>query len=217
MAWHYLPNRRTTNPEADADRTNYGYYRNRAYTGGWSSSIYISDNENPHALPVPYWCNTLPNCVGYAFGRVNEISGTGSAMSIMPECALKNGGEWYSTLLNAGYTSLPVPWLGAIMDWGGSIGHVAVVEGVYLTNDNDWTSCTEALISESHYYDRTLGEWDSTIVRLADGWQRYSDSVYNGCIMHPDISPGQIPPGPGPAVRTKMPVWMMLNPYLYTY
>lgn len=212
MSWLYLPNRRTTNPEADANKAQFGYYRNSAYTGGWSSSVYISDTENPHALPVPYWCNTLPNCVGYTFGRVNECQSTGASMSYFRECALMNGGDWYTTCIGAGYTSLPVPWLGAIMDWGGSIGHVAFVEGVYLTNDNDWTTCTQCLITESHYYDRTNGEWDEYILTASNGWRRYSDSTLNGIIQHPQYSPGVIPPPIGR--RRKMPIWMMVNPWL---
>lgn len=209
MTWHYLPNRRTTNPEADADRTQYGYYRNIAYSGGWSTSVYISDNETPHDLPVPYWCNTLPNCVAYAYGRVNEIVRRGSAMGIMQEAALRNGGEWYAALTAAGYTALPSPWLGAIIDYSGTIGHVAVIEGVYLEDDDDWTSCSQALITESHYLDRTYGEWDEYIITRAGGWLRYPDGSLNGIIMHPDISPGVIPP-PVPGSKP-MPLWMYLK------
>ena len=131
-------------------------------------------------------------------------------MPYFRECALMNGGDWYATCVGAGYTVLPSPWLGAIMDWGGSIGHVAVVEGVYLTNDNDWTTCTQALITESHYNDRTLGEWDEYILTAASGWLRYSDSVLNGIIQHPAYPPGTVPPvPPGPGTRRKLPVWMM--------
>ena len=60
---------RTTRPE----KGNKYYITKDA--GGWSSAI--------KGKPTDSQNNVLHNCVGYAYGRFNEIAETGSAMSYL--------------------------------------------------------------------------------------------------------------------------------------
>ena len=61
---------RLTRPEAGNK-----YYITKA-SGGWSDAI--------KGKPVDALCNTLSNCVGYAYGRFNEIGGYGCCKYLRP-------------------------------------------------------------------------------------------------------------------------------------
>lgn len=65
----------------------------------------------------------LPNCVGYAWGRMYELLGK------RPNLARTDARTWYTS--REGYSRGQVPALGAVACWGGTKhGHVAIVESI---------------------------------------------------------------------------------------
>lgn len=88
----------------------------------------------------------LPNCVGYAWGRVREYLGED------PTLSRRNAEMWYSYTAD-GYTRGKTPKLGAVMCWrkgevgkeSDGAGHVGVVE--VIPGD-------EIVVSMSDYYGR---------------------------------------------------------------
>ena len=127
MAMSFTP--RLTRPEAGNK-----YYITKA-AGGYSSAIKGS--------PTDAHCDVLSNCVGYAYGRFNEIAGEGACKYLSPTNA--ENFIQYAGGLEVGQT----PRLGACMVWqkGATLkgsdgaGHVAIVEQII--------SPTEIVTSES--------------------------------------------------------------------
>ena len=117
---------RTTKPGAGNK-----YYIKKA-NGGYSDAIEGSPKDKD--------CNVLANCVGYAYGRFNEIGAWGSCKYLSPV----NAKDFmkYKGSLATGTT----PKLGACMVWqDSSYGHVAIVEKVIsntevLTSESAWGS-----------------------------------------------------------------------------
>lgn len=122
---------RTTKPEPGNK-----YYITKA-NGGWSDAIKGS--------PTDPNCDVLSNCVGYAYGRFNEIGGYGYCKYLRPVNA--ENFMQYKGSLEVGQT----PRVGACMVWqrGNTLsnsdgaGHVAIVEKV--------VSSTQVITSESAY------------------------------------------------------------------
>ena len=107
---------RLTKPEAGNK-----YYITKA-KGGWSTAI-VGNPTDPD-------CNVLHNCVGYAFGRYNEIIGDTKMSHLLPV----NAENFYSVAISQGLKVGTEPALGAVIVWegiGSAAGHVAVVEEVH--------------------------------------------------------------------------------------
>ena len=94
--------------------------------------------------PVDPGCDVLSNCVGYAFGRFNEIAGSTTMKYLKPVNAER---IWqYRRTLKSGSE----PKLGACMVWqkgtssgDDGAGHVAIVEqilpdGSIITSERDY-------------------------------------------------------------------------------
>lgn len=122
---------RFTKPEAGNK-----YYIRKA-SGGYSDAIVGKPQDKD--------CDVLSNCVGYAYGRFNEIGEYGSCKYLRPVNA--ENFINYRGVCEVGQT----PKLGAVMVWqkgktlSGSdgAGHVAIVEEI--------VSDTEVITSESAY------------------------------------------------------------------
>lgn len=125
--------KRTTKPEAGNK-----YYIRKA-NGGYSNAI--------KGNPTDKDCNVLSNCVGYAYGRFNEIGGYGCCKYLAPVNA--ENFIQYKGSCKVGQT----PKVGACMVWqkGASLsgsdgaGHVAIVEEVIsdtevITSESGWGS-----------------------------------------------------------------------------
>ena len=125
---------RTTRPEAGNK-----YYITRA-NGGYSYAIKGSPTDSK--------CDVLSNCVGYAYGRFNEIGNWGYCKYLSPVNA-----ERFMEYNNTGIPVGQVPKLGACMVWQGGatkkgsdgVGHVAIVEKVIspteiITSESGWGS-----------------------------------------------------------------------------
>ena len=153
---------RTTKPEAGNK-----YYIRKA-NGGYSNAILGSPTDKD--------CNVLANCVGYAYGRFNEIGGYGYCKYLAPVNA-ENFMD-YKGSCKTGST----PKLGAIMVWEGAgslAGHVAVVEKVI--------SDTEVYTSESGY-GSSKPFWNQTRKKGTNGrWGCRSNYTFKGFIYNPAV------------------------------
>lgn len=155
-------------PRLSKPGTGNKYYIRKA-NGGYSDAILGS--------PTDPECNVLANCVGYAYGRFNEIGGYGSCKYLRPvnaENFIQNKGD-----LEVGQT----PRLGACMVWqkGATLsgsdgaGHVAIVEKVVST--------TEIVTSESGYGSKAF--WTQTRKKGDGNWGQASGYKFLGFIYNP--------------------------------
>lgn len=158
---------RLTKPEAGNP-----YYNTRA-KGGYSNAI--------QGKPTDPGCNVLANCVGYAYGRFNEIGGYGYCKYLSPVNAEKF--IQYAGSLKVGQT----PKLGACMVWrkGASLsgsdgaGHVAIVEKII--------SSTQVVTSESGY-NSSKPFWTQTRNKGNGNWGAGSGYTFLGFIYNPAVS-----------------------------
>lgn len=165
---------RTTKPGAGNK-----YYIRKAQ-GGYSNAI--------AGKPTDSECNVLANCVGYAYGRFNEIGGYGYCKYLAPVNA-ENFMD-YKGSLKTGMT----PKAGACMVWEGAgshAGHVAIVEKVI--------SDTEVYTSESGY-GSSKPFWNQTRKKGTNGrWGCSSKYTFKGFIYNPAVKEEE----PTPVTPTK--------------
>lgn len=156
---------RLTRPEAGNK-----YYITKS-SGGYSDAIKGS--------PTDKACNVLHNCVGYAYGRFNEIGGWGSCKYLRPVNA--ENFIQYKGDLEVGQE----PRLGACMVWqkGATLkssdgaGHVAIVEKII--------SPTEIVTSESGWAAKNPF-WTQTRKKGTNGnWGEGSGYKFLGFIYNP--------------------------------
>lgn len=158
---------RLTKPEAGNK-----YYITKS-NGGYSNAI--------QGKPTDPNCNVLANCVGYAYGRFNEIGGYGYCKYLSPVNA--ENFIQYAGGLKVGQT----PKLGACMVWrkGATLsnsdgaGHVAIVEQVI--------SSTQIVTSESGYNSSTPF-WTKTRNKGDGNWGAGSGYTFLGFIYNPAVS-----------------------------
>ena len=152
---------RTTKPGAGNK-----YYIRKAQ-GGYSNAIY--------GKPTDSECNVLANCVGYAYGRFNEIGGYGYCKYLAPVNA-ENFMD-YKGSCKTGMT----PKVGACMVWEGKgdlAGHVAIVEKVYDNN--------HVYTSESGYGSKNPF-WNSHRYNNNGRWGCNSNYKFLGFIYNPAV------------------------------
>ena len=117
--------------------------------------------------------STIPNCVGYAWGRFLEILRTKDSSARCNLCR-GNAGTWFNHTED-GYQRGDIPQVGAVMCWDkfGGAGHVCIVEKV--NPDGSVTT------SESGY--KTTRWWSQ--VRSGSNWgapestHRFQGFIYN--------------------------------------
>lgn len=154
---------RTTKPEAGNK-----YYITKS-KGGYSGAI--------QGKPTDPDCNVLSNCVGYAYGRFNEIGGYGYCKYLAPVNA--ENFIQYAGGLKVGQT----PNLGACMVWkkGATLsnsdgaGHVAIVEKII--------SSTQIVTSESGWNSSAF--WTKTRNKGNGNWGAGSGYTFLGFIYNP--------------------------------
>ena len=147
------------------------YYIRKA-SGGYSNAIKGS--------PTDAQCDVLSNCVGYAYGRFNEIGGYGYCKYLAPVNA--ENFLQYRGSCEVGQT----PKVGACMVWrkGNTLsgsdgaGHVAIVEKVI--------SATEIVTSESGYGSAAF--WTQTRKKGSGNWGAGSAYTFLGFIYNPAVS-----------------------------
>ena len=158
---------RTTKPEKG------NKYYNTKGNGGYSNAIKGSPTDKD--------CDVLSNCVGYAYGRFNEIGGYGCCKYLAPVNA--ENFMQYKGSCETGQT----PKVGACMVWqkGATLkgsdgaGHVAIVEKVI--------SPTEVITSESGWGCKNPF-WTQTRRKGANGnWGAGSGYKFLGFIYNPAV------------------------------
>lgn len=159
---------RTTKPEAGNK-----YYITKS-RGGYSDACQGS--------PTDPNCNVLSNCVGYAYGRFNEIGQYGYCKYLRPVNA--ENFMQYASGLQTGQT----PQVGACMVWqkGATLngsdgaGHVAIVEKVI--------SSTQVMTSESGW-GASNPFWTQIRNKGSDDrWGMSSNYTFLGFIYNPAVS-----------------------------
>ena len=155
------------------------YYIRKAQ-GGYSNAIY--------GKPTDSECNVLANCVGYAYGRFNEIGGYGYCKYLAPVNA-ENFMD-YKGSCKTGMT----PKVGACMVWEGKgdlAGHVAIVEKVYDNN--------HVYTSESGYGSSAF--WNQHRYNNNGRWGCGSNYSFKGFIYNPAVKEEPTPaPKPSKSV-----------------
>jgi LysM repeat protein len=152
------------------------YYIRKAQ-GGYSNAIY--------GKPTDSECNVLANCVGYAYGRFNEIGGYGYCKYLAPVNA-ENFMD-YKGSCKTGMT----PKVGACMVWEGKgnlAGHVAIVEKVYDNN--------HVYTSESGYGSSAF--WNQHRYNNNGRWGCGSNYSFKGFIYNPAVK-DEPAPAPTPS------------------
>lgn len=147
------------------------YYNTRG-KGGYSDAIKGS--------PTDSGCDVLSNCVGYAYGRFNEIGGYGSCKYLRPVNA--ENFIQYANGLQIGQ----VPRLGSCMVWkrGATLsgsdgaGHVAIVEKII--------SETQIVTSESGWNSSAF--WTKTRHKGDGNWGVGSGYTFLGFIYNPAVT-----------------------------
>lgn len=124
---------------------NSKYYIRKA-EGGWSPCI---EGNNAYGLK-PFPGSVLPNCVGWATGRMNEKQDMGSCKYL----GNRNAKEFVIFAKQQGLKMGDDPAEGACMVWGGSReGHVAIVEQVIdndtvITSESGWSYRAKPIVRE---------------------------------------------------------------------
>lgn len=154
----------------------YVSYKN----GGYNVCIVIDKNTG----------SVIPNCVGYAHGRLLEILGGNKVNWKIPAC---NAEDWFSKAKENGFKTGSTPKLGAVACWSAGqvkngadgAGHVAVVEEIKANGD---------IVTSNSAYNGT--EFYTKTVTKASGYV-YSSSrplvgfIYCGIeFENPDIVTG---------------------------
>lgn len=169
---------RLTRPEAGNP------YYNTVSAGGYSDAI--------PGKPTDPGCNVLSNCVGYAYGRFNEIVGYKRMAYLRPVNA-ENFIEHAS-----GLTVSQTPSLGACMVWrkgdtlSGSdgAGHVAIVEKI--------VSPTKVVTSESGYGVETPF-WTKQRSKGDGNWGAGAGYTFLGFIANPAVASTPSTPDTAPS------------------
>ena len=142
------------------------YYIRKAQ-GGYSNAIF--------GKPTDSECNVLANCVGYAYGRFNEIGGYGYCKYLAPVNA--ENFMQYKGSCKTGMT----PKAGAVMVWEGAgshAGHVAIVEKVY---DNNHVYTSESGYGSSKPF------WNQHRYNNNGRWGCNSNYKFLGFIYNPAV------------------------------
>lgn len=158
---------RTTRPEAG------NKYYITVGNGGYSYAI--------KGNPTDSKCDVLSNCVGYAYGRFNEIGNWGYCKYLSPVNA-----ERFMEYNNTGIPIGQEPKLGACMVWQGGptkkgsdgVGHVAIVEKVI--------SSTEIITSESGWGSKNPF-WNATRKKGNGNWGAGASYKFLGFIYNPAV------------------------------
>ncbi|MCQ2059745.1 MAG: peptidoglycan-binding protein [Bacteroidaceae bacterium] len=165
-------------PRLDKPKKGNPYYNTKS-NGGYSTAIKgkLRSNGKPDIE-----CDVLANCVGYAFGRVNEIAGD-TKMSLLEP---RNAENWFDIAKSKGLEVGSTPRLGAVMCWAkGKVGnaadgagHVAVVEKIL--------DPTTVITSESGY-NAQKAFWTQTRLKGSGNWGQSSQYKFLGFIYHPNV------------------------------
>ena len=152
-------------------------YYNTKKNGGYSEAIQGS--------PCEKGLDVLRNCVGYAYGRFNEIVGEGKMVYLAPVNAEKFID--YMNHKTKGVTSGMTPKLGACMVWQAGVtkngsdgaGHVAIVEQI---------NADGSIITSESGYGAKKAFWTQTRTNANGRWGESSKYTFLGFIYNPAVT-----------------------------
>lgn len=152
-------------------------YYNTKDAGGYSTAI--------KGKPTQDGLNVLNNCVGYAFGRFNEIVGDKGCFYLQPSNA-----ELFIRYMNdgkkKGLTCGTTPKLGAVVVWqagptqNGSdgAGHVAIVEQI---------NADGSIVTSESGYNVSKAFWTQKRTNANGRWGQNSNYTFLGFIYNPAV------------------------------
>lgn len=148
-------------------------YYNRRTTGGYNPCILGNVQRRVDGL------NVLPNCVGYAVGRFNEIGGYGKCKYL----GNTNACNFIDLAKKQGLEITQEPTLGGCMVWKGGRtgeGHVSIVEmpiknGVFISSESEWYGKAFVI------YARSGKNWSDGCYWMGPSY------TYLGCIKNPAV------------------------------
>ena len=151
--------------EPAEDNKNYIHYTH----GGYNTAIVIDKDTG----------SVLPNCVGYAQGRLLELIGKNKVDWKLPAC---NAEDWFGAAKANGMKVGQTAKLGAVIVWcAGSThnsldgtGHIAVVEEVKANGD--------IVVSQSAYGGE---KFYTTLLTKESGYKYADDRIFEGFIYCP--------------------------------
>ena len=176
----------------------YPWWVQRAYGG---NSICIQ------GYPALFKGCTLPNCVGWAWGRYQQIRG-----SVDPRLPASNAGNWFRQAQNAGMNTGSEPALGAVACFN---GHVAIVEEIAA--DGSFINCSESDYGGAAFTYRTRyrsQNWSFP------GYARFMGFIYNENVEpgpEPGPDPEPQPPSPDPDNPQKFKWWFFRRLMMQRY
>lgn len=152
-------------------------YYNTKKNGGYSEAI--------QGKPCEAGLDVLRNCVGYAYGRFNEIVGAGKMVYLAPVNAEKF--IQYMNHKTKGVTSGMTPKLGACMVWqaGNTLngsdgaGHVAIVEQI---------NADGSVITSESGYNAKKAFWTQRRDNTNGRWGEGKNFKFLGFIYNPAVS-----------------------------
>lgn len=159
-------------------------YYNRA-PAGYNPCIIGNYPRGAEKLTGCPGLNVLPNCVGYATGRFNEIIGDDC-------CKYLGNTHAYLMIALAKSQKLEViqePTLGGAMVWSksGGKGHIAIVEKIededtVVTSESEWNGQVFRVFTRH----KGAGEWTDGCYWMGEAYK------YLGCIKNPRIREGKL-------------------------
>lgn len=152
-------------------------YYNTKRNGGYSEAI--------QGKPCEAGLDVLRNCVGYAYGRFNEIVGAGKMMYLAPVNAEKF--IQYMNHKTKGVKSGMTPKLGACMVWqaGATLngsdgaGHVAIVEQI---------NADGSIVTSESGYGAKKAFWTQTRTNANGRWGEGKNFKFLGFIYNPAVN-----------------------------
>lgn len=148
--------------------------------GGYNRCILGNANGRKYSGCV------LPNCTGYAYGRWMECQGYTSC-----NLSTHNAKLWYGNTSDGYSRSSSVPYLGAVICWTGTYGHVAVVEKIYSNTDIVWSESNWSGTAGNGRYWRTVRGNPANYATSALSFQGYiyPTTTWDGEDPSPDPDP----------------------------
>ena len=162
----------------------------------WKQPAYGGNSPCILGSPAAEAGATVANCVGWAWGRFQQIRG-----SIDPRLPHSNAGNWWRQANNAGMSTGSEPQLGAVICMS---GHVAIVEEIAA--DGSFINCSESDYGGPVFTYRTRYR--------SQNWSYPGYSTFLGFIYQdeqptpgPGPGPDPEPPGPDPENPQKFKWW----------
>lgn len=148
-------------------------YYNTIKTGGYNPCALGNNSRGQRQKGL----NILPNCVGYAVGRFNEVGQYGACKWLV---ARGNACDFIRIGQQQGLQISDAPTLGGCMVWAGGpggYGHVAIVERIQRGKIET---------SESEYYGKAFVTYKRTGRNWSEGCYWMGSSYkFLGCIVNP--------------------------------